>query len=68
VDLNPVTAREWSEPHVPGFVSEEHREHVAHELLGLIDRLNRTGVMRVDLPPPQTPPQTPPSSGEESSP
>lgn len=61
VDINPVTAREWDDDPAPKFVSEEHREHAAHELLGLIDRLNKTGVMKVNLPPPKTPP----SSGDE---
>ena len=33
-----------------GFVSEEHKEHAAVELMGLIDRLNKTGVMRMEMP------------------
>ena len=55
IDYNPITGKEWDkEPKKKPFedMCEDEKEHKAHELLQLIHKLNKTGVMKMDLPEP----------------
>ena len=50
VGVNPVTGAQWGEREPSVQMSDDEKEAAAEELMGLIDRLNRTGIIRLDMP------------------
>ena len=48
--MNPVTGAQWGEREPGVQMSDDEKEAAAEELMGLIDRLNRTGIIRLDMP------------------
>ena len=49
VGVNPVTGAQWGDRE-RGRMTDDEKEAAAEELMGLIDRLNRTGIIRLDMP------------------
>eukprot|EP00043_Microstomoeca_roanoka_P013741 m.135083 g.135083 ORF g.135083 m.135083 type:complete len:573 (-) comp15838_c1_seq1:2131-3849(-) len=55
-DLDPITGKKMLHEPVQ-WASEEEKEHRAHELLVLIQRLNALGIIKCDLPHPDSKPE-----------
>ena len=48
---DPITGAEWaSGPSPTAGMSEDQKEHAAHELLILMDKMNKLGVMKAQMP------------------
>ncbi len=59
--VNPVTGTYWKPNADLSKMSEDEQERSAEELMSLIDRLNRNGIIRCELPPHLKPPNGPSS-------
>lgn len=68
---NPITGAEWDTgPSPADSMTEDQKEHAAHELLILMDKMNKLGVMKAQLPTEPTTPTLAPhakGSGDEGS-